>query len=84
MRAVRYYGPGDIRVDDIPEPVTGDDQVKIKVGPIHCEHPSTLVPARRLTYPVGCMVSRFRPRPRSPRPENENTVIGTEVGFMFS
>ncbi|KZT69314.1 alcohol dehydrogenase GroES domain protein [Daedalea quercina L-15889] len=32
MKAVRYYGPGDIRVDDIPEPVTGDKQVKIKVA----------------------------------------------------
>lgn len=32
MKAVRYYGPGDIRVEDIPEPVVGDEQVKIKVS----------------------------------------------------
>ncbi|KAH9931565.1 alcohol dehydrogenase GroES domain protein [Fomitopsis serialis] len=30
MKAVRYYGPGDIRVDNIPEPTTGDKQIKIK------------------------------------------------------
>jgi len=32
MRAIRYYGPGDIRVDEIPEPVAGDGQVKIKIA----------------------------------------------------
>ncbi|KAI0767614.1 chaperonin 10-like protein [Fomes fomentarius] len=31
MRAARYYGPGDIRIDEIPEPFPGPDQVKIKV-----------------------------------------------------
>lgn len=31
MRAVRYYGPGDVRVDEIPEPVPQEGQVKIKV-----------------------------------------------------
>lgn len=31
MKAVRYYGPGDMRVENIPEPVTGDKQIKIKV-----------------------------------------------------
>ncbi|TFK82887.1 alcohol dehydrogenase GroES domain protein [Polyporus arcularius HHB13444] len=32
MRAIRYYGPGDIRLDNIPEPVVGPKQVKIKVA----------------------------------------------------
>lgn len=32
MRAVRYYGPGDLRVEQIPEPVAGDGQVKIKIA----------------------------------------------------
>ncbi|KAI0767651.1 L-threonine 3-dehydrogenase [Fomes fomentarius] len=32
MRAARYYGPGDIRIDEIPEPFPGPDQVKIKVA----------------------------------------------------
>ncbi|TBU47177.1 alcohol dehydrogenase GroES domain protein [Dichomitus squalens] len=29
---MRYYGPGDIRLDNIPEPVVGLGQVKIKVS----------------------------------------------------
>ncbi|RPD75903.1 alcohol dehydrogenase GroES domain protein [Lentinus tigrinus ALCF2SS1-7] len=32
MKAIRYYGPGDIRLDDIPEPTVGPKQVKIKVA----------------------------------------------------
>ncbi|PIL28873.1 hypothetical protein GSI_08919 [Ganoderma sinense ZZ0214-1] len=32
MRAIRYYGPGDIRLDEIPEPQVGAQQVKIKVA----------------------------------------------------
>ncbi|KAI8988990.1 alcohol dehydrogenase GroES domain protein [Trametes punicea] len=31
MTAVRYYGPGDVRVDEIPESTPGEAQVKIKV-----------------------------------------------------
>ncbi|KAI2732803.1 hypothetical protein DTO012A8_10172 [Penicillium roqueforti] len=30
MRAVRFHGRGDIRVDEIEEPVCGDGQVKIR------------------------------------------------------
>ncbi|KAH9910436.1 alcohol dehydrogenase GroES domain protein, partial [Amylocystis lapponica] len=36
MKAVRYYGPGDIRVEQVPEPVAGDTQVKIKFLLIVC------------------------------------------------
>ncbi|PCH36784.1 oxidoreductase [Wolfiporia cocos MD-104 SS10] len=32
MRAVRYYAPGDIRVENIPEPPVTDGQIKIKVA----------------------------------------------------
>ncbi|KAM5546076.1 hypothetical protein V8D89_000202 [Ganoderma adspersum] len=32
MRAIQYYGPGDIRLEEIPEPVVGPGQVKIKVA----------------------------------------------------
>jgi len=32
MRAARFYGPGDIRVEDIPEPVPKEGQVKVKVA----------------------------------------------------
>lgn len=31
MRAIRYYGPADIRLDEVPEPTPGEGQVKIKV-----------------------------------------------------
>lgn len=31
MRAIRYYGPGDVRLDEIPEPEAGVKQIKIKV-----------------------------------------------------
>jgi hypothetical protein len=31
MKAGRYYGPGDVRVEDIPEPVPKEGQVKVKV-----------------------------------------------------
>ncbi|OBZ76638.1 (R,R)-butanediol dehydrogenase [Grifola frondosa] len=31
-KAARYYGPGDVRIDDIPEPAVGAGQVKIKVA----------------------------------------------------
>ncbi|KNZ79279.1 (R,R)-butanediol dehydrogenase [Termitomyces sp. J132] len=31
MKAARYYGPGDIRVEDIAEPVASNGQVKVKV-----------------------------------------------------
>ncbi|KAF7762446.1 hypothetical protein Agabi119p4_9039 [Agaricus bisporus var. burnettii] len=32
MKAARYYGPGDLRVEDIPEPVPTDGQVKVKIA----------------------------------------------------
>ena len=28
MRAARFYGPGDIRIEDIPEPMPKEGQVK--------------------------------------------------------
>jgi len=31
MRALRYHGPKDLRVEhDLPEPTCGDDQIKVK------------------------------------------------------
>jgi (R,R)-butanediol dehydrogenase / meso-butanediol dehydrogenase / diacetyl reductase len=32
MRACLYYGPGDLRVEDVPEPSPGPGQVKVKVA----------------------------------------------------
>ncbi|OSX56753.1 hypothetical protein POSPLADRAFT_1159055 [Postia placenta MAD-698-R-SB12] len=31
MKAIQYYGPGDIRLDDVPEPMPEAGQVKLKV-----------------------------------------------------
>ena len=31
MKAARFHGPGDIRIDDIPEPSVGPGQVKVDV-----------------------------------------------------
>lgn len=32
MKAIQYYGPGDIRLDDVPEPMPEAGQVKLKVA----------------------------------------------------
>ncbi|KAK7437222.1 hypothetical protein VKT23_018664 [Stygiomarasmius scandens] len=53
MRAARYYGPGDMRVEDIPEPAATGSQVKIKIAwcgicgtDLHCyEHQLPLTPS---------------------------------------
>lgn len=31
MKALRFYAPGDVRLEDVPEPVCGPNEVKIKV-----------------------------------------------------
>ena len=31
MRALRFYAPGDVRLEDVPEPECGPKEVKIKV-----------------------------------------------------
>lgn len=31
MKALRFYAPGDVRVEDVPEPVCGPKEVKIRV-----------------------------------------------------
>lgn len=31
MRALRFYAPGDVRLEDVPEPVCGPKEIKIKV-----------------------------------------------------
>ncbi|KAI0329791.1 L-threonine 3-dehydrogenase [Cubamyces sp. BRFM 1775] len=32
MRAIRYYGPKDVRLDEVPEPIIGPSQIKIKIA----------------------------------------------------
>ena len=31
MKALRYHAPGDVRIEDVPEPVCGPDEIKIRV-----------------------------------------------------
>ena len=31
MKALRFYAPEDVRVEEVPEPVCGPDEVKLKV-----------------------------------------------------
>ena len=31
MKAARFYGPGDIRIDDVPEPAVRPGTVKVEV-----------------------------------------------------
>jgi NADPH:quinone reductase-like Zn-dependent oxidoreductase len=33
MKAARYYGPGNVKLDEVPEPQAKEGQVKIKVYP---------------------------------------------------
>lgn len=67
MRAARYYGPGDIRVEDVPEPVVAPDEVGVDVawcgicgtdvhefveGPIFCPLPEVAHPVSGESAPV--------------------------------
>ncbi|KAI0357735.1 L-threonine 3-dehydrogenase [Trametes cingulata] len=65
MRAIRYYGPADIRLEEVPEPVAGPGQVKVKVlcgSDLHMYHelvpglqPTATEPHRltKETLPIG-------------------------------
>ena len=46
MRAIRYYGPGDLRLEDVPEPISGPGQIKVKVSP----SPKARILASDLTF----------------------------------
>ena len=37
MRAVRLHGKKDIRLDEIPEPQCGPDQIKVRIIKLHVE-----------------------------------------------
>lgn len=67
MRAARFHGQGDVRIEDIPEPAVGPRGVKIKVawcgicgtdlheytdGPIFCPTPDVPHPLTGETSPV--------------------------------
>ncbi len=67
MRAARYYGNGDIRIEEVPEPVVGPGQVGIEVawcgicgtdlheykdGPIFCPTPEIAHPISGEAAPI--------------------------------
>ncbi|KAF4569923.1 hypothetical protein EYR40_008903 [Pleurotus pulmonarius] len=74
MKAARYYGPGKIVVEDIPEPTAERSQIKIKVawnGICGTD--------------LHCFLMRF---PKSPTPSNPNEISGetlpVTIGHEFS
>ncbi len=56
MRAARYYGPGDVRVEDIPEPETRKGQVKIKVRTSRLVQTTTYSTPNADGESLGCLV----------------------------
>ena len=59
MRALRYHGPGDLRLDDIPEPTCQDFQIKVQpafVGicgtDLHEYSSATFIPLAGNPHPV--------------------------------
>jgi len=81
MRAARFYGPGDIRVEDIPEPMPKEGQVKVKVtsllwkkNQIHC----------KCYLCKDCLVCSRRPLP-SVFMDSNLRLVGMEVsGWLDS
>ena len=49
MRAARFYAPGDIRVEDLPEPVAGPGEVRLRVR--NCSTCGTDVKISRAGHP---------------------------------
>lgn len=60
MRALRFYAPGDLRLEDgIAEPICGKDQIKIKPGfvgicgtDLHEYSSPTFIPTKENPHPV--------------------------------
>jgi len=48
MRVVRFYAPGDVRIEDAPEPVAGPGEVKVRVR--NCSTCGTDVKIRRFGH----------------------------------
>ncbi|QIK71868.1 alcohol dehydrogenase catalytic domain-containing protein [Propioniciclava coleopterorum] len=49
MKALRFYAPGDVRLEEVPEPECGPDEVKIKVA--NCSMCGTDVKIRNNGHP---------------------------------
>jgi len=75
MRAARFYGPGDIRVEDTPEPVPKEGQVKVKVATFLWKK------IRFITSVISCkdcLVCSRRPPP-SVFMDSNLRIVGMEV-----
>ena len=71
MRVARFHAPGDIRLEDAPEPVTGPGDLTIRVR--NCSTCGTdvkifrfghhhIVPPRVLGHEIAARWSRWAPR----------------------
>ena len=49
MKALRFYAPGDVRLEDVPEPTPGPDEIKIRV--VNCSMCGTDVKIRNNGHP---------------------------------
>jgi L-iditol 2-dehydrogenase len=59
MKALRWYAPGDVRVDDVPDPVAGDGEVLVQVEAALTD--GTDLKAFRRGHPV--LLGSARPAP---------------------
>ena len=78
VRALRFYGPGDLRIEDVPDPEPGAGRrARAGRGRAHRRHRPEGVPprapaaARRAAAPVRPRVLRHRRRDRPPRRRGE-------------
>lgn len=79
MKAARYYGPGDIRVEQIEEPEAGEGQLKVKVRRSEAMTNSTVLTGCTC-WDKDCMVSRFTIHEDPIACTMLTAGIGTEVG----
>ena len=49
MKALRFYAPEDVRLEEVEEPVCGPDEVKLRVR--NCSVSSPLAERRSMTKP---------------------------------
>ena len=61
MRAAVYRGPGDLSIEDVPEPVPGPNEVKIEVAfngicgsDLHKTAPKSTICRRLIARPGRC------------------------------
>ncbi|KAJ3554046.1 hypothetical protein NM688_g3309 [Phlebia brevispora] len=76
MRAARFYGPGDVRIDEVPEPKPQKGQVKIKIG-------WTGICGSDLHAYLSGLAEKLMPDGKTPHPVTGETLPVT-LGHEFS